>query len=467
MTESKMFGNVSVEVLEARKLVRKEDAVVVVVTVDKQTVRTKEITLTADEGANFGEEFKFDINGSPKGEIHIAVWTGSGKEFLGQAIIPLSALRHGKAVDMWYKLEKRKWRLSDKVGGDVHLKLQFNATDKKVGIDDFETLKVLGKGGFGKVMQVAKKDTNRIYAMKVIRKEHVVERNEIDHTLAEKNVLATINHPYIINLKFAFQTEDKLYLVLDFINGGELFYHLQREKRFSEKRAKFYAAEIVLALEYLHELGIIYRDLKPENLLLDGMGHICMTDFGLCKTGLGVGDKTTTFCGSLEYLAPEILSNNTSGYDKAVDWWSLGILLYEMMAGLPPFYSQDQNVMARQILEQKLTFPAEFGDPVKDLLTKLLQRDPSKRLANGKEIKAHAFFADVDWDALSQRKVDTPFKPLVSSPTDTSNFDAEFTSEPAVDSYVDSRLSKSVQENFAGFTYVNDSEVSAAAAADK
>jgi serine/threonine protein kinase len=190
--------------------------------------------------------------------------------------------------------------------------------------DDFELLKVLGKGSFGKVLQVRKKDTGRIYAMKVLSKKDIAQRHEIGHTMSERNVLMRLHNPFLVGLKFSFQTPDKLYLVLDYMNGGELFYHLQKETAFTEERAKFYISEIVVALEYLHKYNIIYRDLKPENVLLDTTGHVALTDFGLCKENMTTDAQTTTFCGTAEYLAPEVLMGG--GYGKAVDWWSLGIL---------------------------------------------------------------------------------------------------------------------------------------------
>lgn len=194
--------------------------------------------------------------------------------------------------------------------------------------NDFEKLRVIGRGTFGKVFQVKKIDTGRIYAMKVLKKDHIVKNNAIKHTMSENYVLKNINHPFIVNLKYAFQTKHHLYMVIDYLNGGELFYHLTHDDFFPESRVKFYAAEVVSALGYLHEHKILYRDLKPENLILDMHGHICLVDFGLCKVGLSSNCKTYTFCGSAEYLAPEILLGN--GYGKEVDWWALGTLIYEM-----------------------------------------------------------------------------------------------------------------------------------------
>ncbi|TPX47866.1 hypothetical protein SeLEV6574_g02424 [Synchytrium endobioticum] len=339
--------------------------------------------------------------------------------------------------------------------GEIHLQIGFKKMGPKhMDIEEFELLKVIGKGSFGKVMQVRKKDTNRIYAMKIIRKSHIVERSEVSHTLAERTVLAQINHPFIVPLKFSFQSPEKLYLVLAFVNGGELFHHLQREGRFSEDRARFYAAELLCALECLHGYNIIYRDLKPENILLDYTGHIALCDFGLCKLDMKQGAKTNTFCGTPEYLAPELLLGQ--GYTKSVDWWTLGILLYEMLTGLPPFYDENTNEMYRKILIDELRFPDEIGSQAKDLLKALLNRDPNERLGqDGPEaIKTHPFFADINWTKLMARKYQPPFKPNVTSATDTSNFDEEFTSEAPTDSIIEgSHLSETVQQQFAGFTY--------------
>ncbi|RKO96047.1 Pkinase-domain-containing protein, partial [Caulochytrium protostelioides] len=276
--------------------------------------------------------------------------------------------------------------------GEVHVQMCFREqSNKPMTIDEFELLKVIGKGSFGKVMQVRKRDTNRIYAMKILRKSHIVERSEVAHTLAERTVLAQILHPFIVPLKFSFQTSEKLYLVLAFVNGGELFHHLQREGRFHEDRARFYSAELLCALDCLHGYNIVYRDLKPENILIDYTGHIALCDFGLCKLNMKEGNKTNTFCGTPEYLAPELLLGQ--GYTKVVDWWTLGILLWEMLTGLPPFYDENTNEMYRKILSDELVFSPEVSPTAKDLLSRLLQRDPKKRLGNNgaDEIKKHPF----------------------------------------------------------------------------
>ncbi|KAF2763684.1 Pkinase-domain-containing protein [Teratosphaeria nubilosa] len=327
---------------------------------------------------------------------------------------------------------------------------------RSLKIEDFDLLKVVGKGSFGKVMQVMKKDTQRIYALKTLRKQHIISRSEVAHTLAERSVLAQINNPFIVPLKFSFQSPEKLYLVLAFVNGGELFHHLQREQRFDINRSRFYAAELLCALECLHGFGVIYRDLKPENILLDYVGHIALCDFGLCKLDMKDEDKTNTFCGTPEYLAPELLHGQ--GYTKAVDWWTLGVLVYEMLTGLPPFYDENTNEMYRKILAEPLTFPGpEIVPPAaRDLLTKLLDRDPTRRLGtNGaSEIKAHPFFHSIDWRKLLDRKYEPSFKPNVTDELDTANFDKEFTSEAPTDSYVEGpMLSQTMQQQFAGWSY--------------
>ncbi|KAF1987380.1 serine/threonine-protein kinase gad8 [Aulographum hederae CBS 113979] len=341
--------------------------------------------------------------------------------------------------------------------GAVKIGVEFvENRQRSLKIEDFELLKVVGKGSFGKVMQVQKRDTHRIYALKTIRKAHIISRSEVAHTLAERSVLAQINNPFIVPLKFSFQSPEKLYLVLAFVNGGELFHHLQKEQRFDVNRSRFYAAELLCALECLHGFNVIYRDLKPENILLDYTGHIALCDFGLCKLDMKDDDRTNTFCGTPEYLAPELLTGG--GYTKTVDWWTLGVLLYEMLTGLPPFYDENTNDMYRKILQEPLHFPGpEIVPPAaRDLLTRLLDRNAEKRLgSNGAaEIKAHYFFHSIDWRKLLDRKYEPTFKPNVIDQRDTANFDREFTSEAPTDSYVEGpMLSQTMQQQFAGWSY--------------
>lgn len=296
---------------------------------------------------------------------------------------------------------------------------------KKVSTDDFTVKTVIGKGAFGKVMLVEKKDSGEVFAMKEMDKEVIEKENLLEHTFAEKSILQKINHPFIVKLHYAFQTKDRLYLVLDFLAGGELFFHLGQVGRFDEWRAKFYTAEIGLAVGYLHSLDIIYRDLKPENCVLDKDGYVCLTDFGLAKTNVQ-GATAETFCGTPEYLAPEFLIGG--GHGKAVDWWSLGILLYEMLCGIPPFYDENVTDMYDLILKKPLEFDDAVSPAARDLLTKLLDRDPSKRMQSVEAFKAHPFFSDLNFDDLYARRLPAPFKPDAQA---TNNFDGEFTSQKA------------------------------------
>jgi serum/glucocorticoid-regulated kinase 2 len=350
-----------------------------------------------------------------------------------------------------------QWYTATNGSGSFHLKIDFKQLrNELLTIEAFDLLKVIGKGSFGKVMQVRKKDTQRVYALKTIRKAHIASRpGEITHILAERTVLALVNNPFIVPLKFSFQNPDKLYLVMSFVNGGELFYHLQREGKFDQDRSRFYAAELLCALEHLHGFNVVYRDLKPENILLDYTGHIALCDFGLCKLNMSETEKTNTFCGTPEYIAPELLESQ--GYTKTVDWWTLGVLLYEMMTGLPPFYDENVNTMYQRILTDPLNFPPDMPSEARSVMTGLLQRDPTRRLGvnGGEEIKRHPFFAKyIDWNRLLAKKIQPPFKPSVESVLDVANFDPDFTNEEAQDSVVeDSHLSETVQDQFKGFTY--------------
>jgi RAC serine/threonine-protein kinase/serum/glucocorticoid-regulated kinase 2 len=302
----------------------------------------------------------------------------------------------------------------------------------KISLEDFELLCVVGKGSFGKVMKCRKTDTGEILAMKVLEKQMLEKQNMIDYTKSEKNILQQIDHPYIVKLKYAFQTDTKLYLVLDFLSGGELFFHLSKEFKFDNSRARFYVAELALAIGYLHSKDIIYRDLKPENVVLDGEGHVQLTDFGLAKKNITINSPTKTFCGTPEYLAPEILRGK--GYSKPVDWWSLGILFYEMLVGIPPFYAENMNEMYDLILKAPLKFPSFVATEAQDLLKGLLEKDETKRLGSGpsdiQEIKDHPYFQPINWDALYKRQIEPPFIPEKSENlSEAPNFDEEFTKE--------------------------------------
>ncbi|KAJ3359969.1 RAC-gamma serine/threonine-protein kinase [Allomyces javanicus] len=300
--------------------------------------------------------------------------------------------------------------------------------------DEFTFIKVLGKGNYGKVMLATPKNApNEFYAVKVIKKSSLVDEESIEHVLAENRVLQSLAHPCLVKLFASFQTPDRLYFVMEYVRGGEIFFHIVKERRFPEHRAKLYLAEIVLAVQYLHSKGVVYRDLKLENVLLDEEGHVKITDFGLCKEGIGENITTSTFCGTPEYLAPEILEEEN--YGKSVDWWACGIVLYEMLVGRPPFGTPESvEKLFQAILHQPIHYPSTLSAPAKSLLQGLLTRDATRRLGSGpgdsEAIMQHAFFADIDWTALAARQIEMPFKPNVQGGADASNFDKEFTQLP-------------------------------------
>lgn len=294
--------------------------------------------------------------------------------------------------------------------GSVGGKLEYVQQPKKMSLDDFNPIKLIGRGSWGKVMLFREKSTNCLYAIKILKKHVIISQNEVGHTLTESRVLRTTNHPFLIALKYSFRDGERLCFVMEFAGGGELFYHLSQERKFSEEKTRFYGAEIVSALGYLHEHDIIYRDLKLENLLLGRDGHIKIADFGLCKDNIRFTDTTRTFCGTPEYLSPEVIEDNQ--YGRAVDWWSLGVLLYEMMCGSLPFNNRTTDMLFREILLKPVSFPATLSEPAKHFLNGLLIKDPSKRLGGGpgdaREIMIHAFFRNLNWQDLIEKKVSSP-----------------------------------------------------------
>jgi len=422
-------------------------------------------------------EAMFDVVGD-HAEIDVSVYDrANGEAFLGHVRFCPNLVEYSEPYDGWFPLEPREGE-GGVVTGEIHLKLNFQKVEKKhYGPEDFEILKLIGKGTFGQVFQVRKRDTRRIYAMKVLSKKVIVQKKEVAHTLGERNILvrtAMADSAFIVGLKFSFQTPSDLYFVTDYMSGGELFWHLQREGRFQEGRAKFYIAELILALQHLHEHNIVYRDLKPENILLDANGHIALCDFGLSKANLTENATTNTFCGTTEYLAPEVLLDE-HGYTKMVDFWSLGVLVFEMCCGWSPFYAEDTQQMYKNIAFGKVRFPRDaLSTEGRNFVKGLLNRNPKHRLGatrDAEELKAHPFFADIDWEALGKKNVVPPFKPKLKGELDVSNFDPEFTNALNGAGSLNARaaalasgvnpastpLSPTMQANFAGFTFTDQS----------
>ena len=304
---------------------------------------------------------------------------------------------------------------------------------KQYALTDFEMLKVLGKGTFGKVMLSKEKGTQDLYAVKILKKDTILAKDEVAHTMTENAVLQETKHPFLTALKCSFQTPELLVFVMEYVSGGELFFHLSREKIFSEDRTRFYTAQISHAMTYLHTKGVIYRDLKLENLLLDAKGNIKITDFGLCKKEMEFGTTTSTFCGTPEYLAPEVLEDND--YDRAVDWWGTGVVMYEMICGHLPFYNRNHEVLFDLILHEEIKLPDHLSANAKDILAKILVKDPKHRLGSstrdGEEVMEHPFFAPLDFDKLLRGELKPPFTPKIKGKMDVSNFDTCFTSEKA------------------------------------
>jgi len=327
-------------------------------------------------------------------------------------------------------------------------------------MNDFTLMKVIGKGSYGKVLLVRKNDSEELLAMKMLRKDYLAKRKQEEHTRTERNILERVKHPFIIQLKYAFQNATKLYFVLEYCPGGELFFHLSRASRFDETRAKFYAACMVLAIEHLHSLDIIYRDLKPENVLVDQSGYAKITDFGLSKENICDNKSTFSFCGTPEYLAPEII--NKVGHGKAVDWWSLGALIYEMLTGLPPFYTRDREKLFNSIKFMDVTIPAYFSENAKSIVQAFFIKEPNDRLGSGvrgaDEIKDHPWFADINWEALFTKSLEPPFIPTIAGDMDVSNFENEFVRMPAVDSARGDAPVNPSSLTYAGFSYVPDQE---------
>ncbi|KAK9497104.1 hypothetical protein O3M35_004481 [Rhynocoris fuscipes] len=374
--------------------------------------------------------------------------SGSGEKS-SSGISPLSQDDSASSV----KDEKKSDSSSDKSRSSADL--------RKFGVDDFHFIKVLGKGSFGKVMLAEKKGSDEVYAVKVLKKDVIIQDDDVDCTMTEKRILAlAAKHPFLTALHSCFQTKERLFFVMEYVNGGDLMFQIQRARKFDEPRARFYAAEVTLALQFLHKHGVVYRDLKLDNILLDSEGHCKLADFGMCKEGILDGATTTTFCGTPDYIAPEILQELE--YGPSVDWWALGVLMYEMMAGQPPFEADNEDDLFESILRDDVLYPVWLSKEAVSILKGFMTKNPNKRLGcvavHGCEaaIRTHSFFKDMDWDALEARRLKPPFKPRIKNKKDVVNFDAEFTKEEPVLTPINGDVVRSInQDEFRGFSFIN------------
>ncbi|XP_063073380.1 protein kinase C theta type isoform X2 [Engraulis encrasicolus] len=325
----------------------------------------------------------------------------------------------------------------------------------KYTLDQFTLHKMLGKGSFGKVFLAELKGSGQYFAVKALKKDVVLMDDDVECTMVEKRVLSLAwEHPFLTHLYCTFQTKENLFFVMEYLNGGDLMFHIQACHRFDIPRSTFYGAEIVCALQFLHSKGIVYRDLKLDNILLDMDGHIKIADFGMCKENMMGDTRTSTFCGTPDYIAPEILLGQK--YNSSVDWWSFGVLLFEMLIGQSPFHGHDEEELFQSIRTDDPHYPSTLPRDAKDILIKLFVREPERRLGVRGCIRTHAFFRDTDWDALEQRRVKPPFRPTVKSANDCSNFDKEFINEKPRLSCADRTLINSVDQTmFNNFSFVN------------
>lgn len=327
-----------------------------------------------------------------------------------------------------------------------------NRGAQAVSLNSFATISVIGKGSYAKVLLVKKKDSGQHFALKLLKKTLIEQKKQQSHVQTERNILVEVKrHPFLISLHYSFQTERALCFVLEYCPGGELFNLLQKRRRFTEEQTRFYAAQMVLALEYLHSREIVYRDLKPENVLLDAQGYIKVTDFGLSRQNVREND-VKSICGTPEYLAPEIILKQ--GYGRAVDWWTLGSIVYEMLVGVPPFYCSNKQDLFDKIRMQNPKYPSHLSPLAVDLVASLLKKDFQKRLGfqeGAAEVKAHPWFGPLNWDTLMAKKYEAPFVPKVTGNFGLGNFDVEFT-EMTIDS-LDVQTHSGDVRHYSGFSW--------------
>uniref|UniRef100_A0A8C7DTJ7 protein kinase C n=1 Tax=Oncorhynchus kisutch TaxID=8019 RepID=A0A8C7DTJ7_ONCKI len=422
----------------------------------KSQSKQKTKTIRSTLNPVWNESFTFSVRGRQwDRRLSVEVWDWdrtSRNDFMGSLSFGVSEIfRH--SVSGWFKL------LDQDEGEYYNMPVPDENVrhTPRVCLQDFNFLMVLGKGSFGKTVR-RRERKNGCLRVKVLKKDVLFQDEDTESAMVERRVLGLANRPHFLTALYsAFQTEDRLYYVMEYVNGGDLMFHIQIVGKFKEPHAAFYAAEIAIGLFFLHTKGIIYRDLKLDNVLLDSEGHIKIADFGMCREGMFEGDTTRTFCGTPDYIAPEIVAYQS--YGKAVDWWSYGVLLYEMLAGQPPFDGIDEEELFQSIMEQSVSYPKSLSREAVAICKGLLTKHPVKRLGGGeegeKEIREHPFFRWMDWDRLERMEIQPPFKPRTGGKKGE-NFDKFFTAAPSVLTPSDPDVLAAIdQEDFLGFSFIN------------